>query len=247
MSKSLKSFYKEIDSILLESLKKSNVLFESVRFEMNNYVKQIEVLRANKQNSDFARISEFVERLYNGIDKFNTIAYEEIAKKTYDKAWEEAEEVVDAAERKKDPITIAWVLAIMATFNPIVKYVYESEVKAKADYFFKKVNNALQARANLDKELTMYGADMVSIFREAKRLWSNMTDNTMVFLASNAAVKAYKDAGVKRVRYDTINDDRRTEICTELDGSEIDIDEIKIGVNAPPMHYNCRSWLTPIE
>lgn len=239
--------YPQIDNILLEALKKCNAKFEEIRNEINKYIKQIEILRANKQNSDFANISTYVTKLYNGIDEFNIAAYKIIVPKTYDFAWKSAETVVDTQGKKKSKINDAWILALLATFNPIAKFVYENEVKSKADYFLKKVNNALQARANLNQELTMYGADMVSIFREAKRLWSNMSDNTMTFLASNAMIQAYKDAGVTKVRYDTINDDRRTEICASLDQTVIDIDKIIIGVNAPPMHYNCRSWLTPIN
>lgn len=247
MPQQYKNPYKEADIILLTALNKSNALFEQIRKELNRYIKQIEILRANKQNSDFAKINDYVKRLYNGIDQFNISAYAAIAPIMYSTAWEYAGEVLGHTEDiKKTDITMAWVLALLAVFNPITKYVYQNEVNAKADYFLKKVNNALQARANINKELTMYGADMVSIFKEAKRLWGNMTDSTMTYIASNAMIQAYKDAGVKKVRYNTIDDNRRTEICTYLDKTEIDIDKILIGVNAPPMHYNCRSWLTPI-
>lgn len=70
------------------------------------------------------------------------------------------------------------------------------------------------------------------------------TDST--FASTLAQENAFSDFDIEECLYCTIDDERRSEICAELDGSVVPVDQIEPWVNAPPMHYNCRSWLTPI-
>ena len=46
--------------------------------------------------------------------------------------------------------------------------------------------------------------------------------------------------------FTAIIDERTSEFCLEADGNVIPVDEIEPWVNAPPLHYFCRSSLTPV-
>lgn len=56
---------------------------------------------------------------------------------------------------------------------------------------------------------------------------------------------AYKDFWLDQYEYLSTLDDKTSTICQELDGSVHDLDDMVIGVNAPPMHPNCRSTTIP--
>lgn len=53
--------------------------------------------------------------------------------------------------------------------------------------------------------------------------------------------QAAEELGLDEYVYDAFLDSRTSEICRELDGKRFKISEMQIGVNAPPMHPNCRS------
>ena len=52
--------------------------------------------------------------------------------------------------------------------------------------------------------------------------------------------QSYKECGVKKYRYLATLDSRTCPICGNLDGKVFAVSEMKIGVNCPPMHPECR-------
>lgn len=63
---------------------------------------------------------------------------------------------------------------------------------------------------------------------------------------NKAAIKAYTDYGVQSYQYHALFDDRTCEECQELNGTIIPIDRAKEGENIPPLHPNCRCYITPV-
>lgn len=61
-----------------------------------------------------------------------------------------------------------------------------------------------------------------------------------------ATQDAYKEIGVEQYEYSAILDERTSEICEELDGKIFNTADEVQGVNAPPMHPNCRSTTLPV-
>lgn len=59
-------------------------------------------------------------------------------------------------------------------------------------------------------------------------------------------VDKYKAAGVEKVQFTAVMDDRTSEICQEMDGQIFDIDSLAVGENEPPLHPNCRSTVIPL-
>lgn len=57
--------------------------------------------------------------------------------------------------------------------------------------------------------------------------------------------EAYKEEGVEYQEFCATLDDRTSDICISMDGKVFKTSEIKVGVNAPPLHVRCRSVMVP--
>lgn len=68
------------------------------------------------------------------------------------------------------------------------------------------------------------------------------TETSYVF--NQADLDDSKRIGIKAKKFNATLDMRTSEICREHDGLIIPIDEIEIGVIAPPLHPHCRSHLS---
>lgn len=55
-----------------------------------------------------------------------------------------------------------------------------------------------------------------------------------------------KELDIKEYEYCAVLDDRTSKICRELNGQRFKISQAQTGVNFPPMHPNCRSFVVPI-
>lgn len=62
-----------------------------------------------------------------------------------------------------------------------------------------------------------------------------------------AAADVYSDCGVKRLLFNAELDNRTSEICREMHGKIIPIEDLQPGVNQPPLHPWCRSTLVPLQ
>ncbi|HEM3698783.1 TPA: minor capsid protein [Streptococcus suis] len=73
------------------------------------------------------------------------------------------------------------------------------------------------------------------------------TDGTSVI--NRATARRYMDAGLEFYRILVHMDNRTTEICRKhhAEDKRYRLDEMKVGVNAPPFHFNCRSGIVPDE
>lgn len=91
--------------------------------------------------------------------------------------------------------------------------------------------------ANLLKEATG------NSFYNCQRLVRTET-NAMV---TDADANAYKEMGFEEYRYNAVFDNRTSDICGSLHGKKFRLDELKIGVNAPPSHPQCRSTINVVD
>lgn len=85
-----------------------------------------------------------------------------------------------------------------------------------------------------------------SLFKRDNKNIKTLVETDSTFYSTKAQAEAFSDIEIHEALYCTIDDERRTEICTEADGNIIPVEDIEPWVNAPPLHYGCRSWLTPI-
>lgn len=108
------------------------------------------------------------------------------------------------------------------------------------------VEREIKLNTALKHQTTPLLEKVSSLFKRDNKNLKAMANTDSTFASTLGQEEAFDNLGVAEALYCTIDDERRSEICTELDGSVIPVDEIEPWVNAPPMHYNCRSWLTPI-
>ena len=59
--------------------------------------------------------------------------------------------------------------------------------------------------------------------------------------ASEISAEIFKYYGITKVQFKALIDERTTEECREMNGKVFNIDDLVLGENLPPLHYNCRS------
>lgn len=65
------------------------------------------------------------------------------------------------------------------------------------------------------------------------------------YFNSVAQKDSFKDVGVEQFEFVATLDTRTSDICEEMDGKVFKMSEYEVGVNAPPLHCNCRSTTIP--
>lgn len=65
------------------------------------------------------------------------------------------------------------------------------------------------------------------------------------YFSSAAQMDSFKDVGVEKFEFVATLDTHTSDICQEMDGKVFKMSEREIGVNAPPLHCNCRSTTVP--
>lgn len=65
------------------------------------------------------------------------------------------------------------------------------------------------------------------------------------YINNKASIESYKEKGIKQYEFVAVLDLRTSEICADMDGEIINIDDLVVGVNCPPLHPNCRSTIIP--
>lgn len=77
----------------------------------------------------------------------------------------------------------------------------------------------------------------------ARRLINTETNYAM---NQNILVKAFQD-GYTHFQYKAQMDERTSEVCRNLNGKIFNLLDAEVGVNVPPVHVNCRSYITPVK
>ena len=84
-------------------------------------------------------------------------------------------------------------------------------------------------------------AEMGTSFNNAFRLIRTESAFIQGDINKTTYQQAADELGLEYYKYDAFLDSRTSEICRELDGKRFKVSEMEIGVNAPPLHPNCRS------
>ena len=140
-----------------------------------------------------------------------------LSKKVYEK-YGETESEFDAD---------AFVLALMLAYDPTTKYIYQNEVDRKRARF---VEGVLSADFPLEE------------VKASQKLWIAMNKVFADEVTFQTMIQAYKDSGVKRVRWVTSPDERRCSTCGAMHGKVYSIDNVP----SKP-HRNCRCWVEVVD
>ena len=185
-------------------------------------------------------ISYLIKRYGRLFRKARTTAFDElnviaVSHDIYDTALNETKQEMARLSRvvyerygeREDFDGTAFVLALMLAYDPVTKYVYENEVDRKRARF---VEGVLGSPSPLEE------------IKLAERLWVSMNKVFADEVTFQTMIQAYRDMGVKKVRWVTSEDERRCATCGAMHGKIYSIDKVP-----PKPHRNCRCWVEVAE
>ena len=193
-----------------------------------------------KTDKTIAYLTKQYAKLFRRVTAFDELNVIPMSHEIYDEALQiteqEATRLVKAVydsyrdpEEEALPVSEAHaaVIAMFSAYNPVTKYVYENELDRKRSRFAEGVISSDTPREEVEL---------------AKRLLVGMNKQFVDDATFDAVVKAFTDAGVKRVRWITAVDDRR---CKECKARHLKIYSID---NIPPKpHLHCRCYVEKVE
>ena len=204
---------------LLEQLKKL------IRREFN----RLGIIGFDELNA--SRVSLETTELFNRLMRENERMYLQVAKKAYTNAVKAAIAAgyIDPGENK---INQAWVIALLASYNFVSGYLYESEADRKR---LRLAEQMMTAREYLNR--TLYNDSV----RRSANLWWTQASHYMLEAVDKATLDGYKDSGVKKVEWHTNIDGRECKVCRERNGQIYEVDKVP-----PKPHRNCRCYCVPV-
>ena len=133
--------------------------------------------------------------------------------------------------------------------TPFNGYNYSQQLWGNTDNLVKDLKKVLKTGFVRGDHPRTMARDLAQKYKKANNRAETLvrTDGTMI--VNRAAIQRYKDAGLKYYRILVHLDNRTTEICKRIHAEDKRylIDEMQIGVDAPPFHFNCRSGVIPDE
>lgn len=183
---------------------------------------ETEIRRTFARNRDVTGFDELnilstSKKMYKELDTQARDAFLDLAKKRYR----------DYVKGGKQPITAAWIATMLASYDAVMKYIWDHEVDRKRSRMAEAV---IASSAPLKELLT------------ARNLWINQTRQFIILVEDAAVLEAYGALGVKKVRWNTEQDGRVCSECKARNGKVY-----RIGNIPPKPHPNCRCYLTPYK
>lgn len=173
--------------------------------------------KAAKDGFDELSVLSVTRELYDQLEADNRQVYLELAQERYQEAEPHGEE----------PPDLAWLLALLAAYSAVSKVVYNNEVDRKRGYTAEGINSSTAK---------------VTEFRRGLHYWADFTGQFADEITDEVTLKAYRDAGVKKVEWHTVLDGKECETCKERDGKIYPINALP-----PKTHKRCRCWLEAVR
>ena len=171
---------------------------------------------AARHGFDELNVLEVTRTLYQDLARDNQEVFLELAQERYQEAEPHGEE----------PPDLAWLLALLAAYNAVTKVIYDNDVDRKRQYTAEGINSSTAK---------------VTEFRRGLHWWADLTSSYADIVTDESTLKAYRDAGVRRVRWVTAGDEKVCETCRERNGKVYSINAI------PPKHRRCRCHYLPVN
>lgn len=130
----------------------------------------------------------------------------------------------------RSAVPIAWVDELLSNYDPVTEYVYEHELERKQARLTEALIAALNAAAR------------TAALKRARLMLAGMISQYADEATHKAALKAMQDAGIKHVRWVTVKDERRCNVCKGRDGHIY-----TLGMAPPKPHWKCRCVLVPVD
>lgn len=210
--------YEHLDSLLEKAKKKIRIEFNRLGlmgFDELNVVNTKKVTR------------EMFDRLLST----NEGLYLDAAKKSYSRASKAAVEAGHTGKESK--IDGEWLLTILLAYNFVTGYLYDREAERKR----LRLNEQILTAREYDSR-AMFSRDL----KRTASLWWTQTSQYGIDIVDAATLKAYRDRGVKRVRWVAEIDSRTCDVCRSRNGVIYKTSDVP-----KKTHYACRCRLEPVE
>jgi SPP1 gp7 family putative phage head morphogenesis protein len=171
---------------------------------------------AARHGFDELNVLEVTRTLYDQLRKDNQDVFLELAQERYQEAEPHGEK----------PPDLVWLLALLAAYNAVTKVIYDNDVDRKRQYTAEGINSSTAK---------------VTEFRRGLHYWADLSATYGDIVTDESTLKAYRDAGVKKVRWVTAGDEKVCETCRERNGKIYSINSM------PPKHRRCRCTFEPIK
>lgn len=181
--------------------------------------------RLKQLKFDELNVFSEVEKTYDNSVELAKRRYRQIAVNAYIAALLLADKKI-SEEDVEDTITEDWILDMLEEYDPVTLYQFFPEVERK------KQRTVEAIIASHDKS---------EVIDRALRLWTLQITHYADKSVDEATIDGYKDAGVKKVKWVTANDEKVCKICRDRDGKIYPIGKIP-----PRPHYRCRCELWPV-
>ena len=172
---------------------------------------------AAQNRFDELNVLEVTRTLYQDLARDNQEIFLELAQERYQEAEPHGEEAPD----------LAWLLALLAAYSAVTKVVYDHEIDRKRGYTAEGINSSTAKATE---------------FRRGLHYWADLTATYGDIVTDESTLKAYRDAGVKKVKWNTVLDGKECETCKERDGKIYPINSVP-----HKTHKHCRCWLEAVR
>ena len=198
-------------------------LIKRIQKGKDNAKRRLTVLKFDELN-----VLNEIDRLYSGIDEYCETEFLWLYCERYKELWrylkgEEPDEDI------LDELVEMYLAGLWNEPNEITHYAFEPELIRKRDRAKEaivSVPTKVQKQVELDKHIR-YAIQQIGFYTD--------------IVSQEAELQAYKDAGVKKVKWNIYGDNRVCSDCHDLNGKIFDIDNIP---DRP--HVRCRCYLTPV-
>jgi SPP1 gp7 family putative phage head morphogenesis protein len=210
--------YRYLDKLLAETKKK-------VRTEFNHLsvmgFDELNVVNTRKATQDM-------------FDRFlaeNETMFLRVAKDAYAKAVKTAK--TEGFKGEEGKVDTPFVAGVLAGYNLVTGYLYEKEAERKRLRLNEQI---LTAREYGNRQ--MYQDSL----RKTANLWWTQTSQYGIDMVDAATVKAFKDMGVKEVRWIAMDDGKTCSTCNDRDGKIYKVSSVP-----KKTHYGCRCYVVPVR
>lgn len=156
--------------------------------------------------------------------------------------------VYEDHSKKKREFDLDYATGYLDEYNGLTEYVFSKEFQRKKERLQESVMSVIErhkdsrSRVDSDGEIVPLTKDIERVFNSAYSNLSKMIQQYEIVFADAGRIEAFKDNGVKLVRWRAEHDDRTCDVCEELDGNIFPIDKVP---DKP--HLNCRCVLEKVD
>jgi len=133
----------------------------------------------------------------------------------------------DAKKRANEEITEDYIVEMLDEYDPVTLYLFTPEIDRKKQRCVEALMSTPKKNESLDRSLKLLTLQL-----------AHYADKAVI----QSTLSAYREMGIKKVRWVTQGDEKVCEICEDLDGNVYRIDKVP-----PPQHYRCRCELEPVK